>query len=187
MTSPVILIETRKFSDTRGWFSESYSQRQWAKYGVPDTFVQDNHSFSEKTGTIRGIHFQSPPHAQAKLVRCTQGAIYDIAVDLRRGSPTYGHYVGETLSAENGLQQYIPVGFGHAFITLAPNTEVAYKITDYYAPETEQGIRWDCPSLDINWKISDSDILLSEKDRYLPTLDDFESPFTYQGNPLLKI
>lgn len=184
MNSPVKLIETKRLSDARGWFCETYAADRWALLGVDARFVQDNHSFSLDIGTIRGIHFQKPPHAQAKLVRCTQGSILDIAVDLRRGSPSYGQHVAAELSASNGRQQYVPVGFGHAFITLAPDTEVSYKVSDYYAPECEGGIRWDCPELAITWPLPPGGPGLSAKDAALPSLSTFTSPFVFDGNPL---
>jgi dTDP-4-dehydrorhamnose 3,5-epimerase len=182
--NPVILINPRRFADSRGWFSETYVDTRWAGFGVDVPFVQDNHSFSAPTGTIRGIHFQSPPHAQAKLVRCVRGSIVDYAVDLRKGSPTYGQHVSAELSAENGSQLFVPVGFGHAFVTLEPDTEVVYKVSDYYAPDCDGGIRWNCPDVGIDWPLPATGPVLSPKDDELPVLADFDSPFTYDGNPL---
>lgn len=170
--------------DTRGWFSETYVDRRWAESGVDVAFVQDNHSYSAPVGTIRGIHFQTPPHAQAKLVRCVRGSIVDYAVDLRVGSPTYGHHVAAELSAENGHQLFVPVGFGHAFVTLEPDTEVVYKVSDYYAPDCDGGLRWDCPTIGIDWPLPATGAVLSPKDELLPVLADFQSPFTYAGDPL---
>ena len=143
-------------------------------------FVQDNHSVSAAVGTVRGLHFQAPPHAQAKLVRCGRGAIFDVAVDIRRGSPTYGHWVGYTLSAENGAQLYIPAGFAHGFATLEPNSEIIYKCSDYYAPETEGALRWDDPEIGIDWPVT-GNAILSEKDTAAPLLADLDSPFTWEG------
>lgn len=183
----IILIGTKRFGDNRGWFSETFVDKRWAQLGVSPQFVQDNHSYSKFAGTIRGIHFQSPPHAQAKLVRCARGSIVDYAVDLRRGSPTYGAHVEAELSADNGKQLFIPVGFGHAFITLEPDTEVIYKVSDYYAPECDGGIRWDCAQIAIDWRLSDLAPQLSEKDAALPDLSKFESPFPYDGKPLSLI
>lgn len=180
----VKLIKPRRFADSRGWFSETYVDRRWAEQGVDVAFVQDNHSYSAPVGTIRGIHFQAPPHAQGKLVRCVRGSIVDYAIDLRDGSPTYGQHVQAELSAENGHQLYIPTGFGHAFVTLEPDTEVIYKVTDYYAPETDGGIRWNCPTIGIDWPLPASGPVLSDKDELLPTLADFKSPFPYSGEPL---
>ena len=167
--SPVRLVKPKRFNDDRGWFSEIYNQQVFAKLGINAGFVQDNHSFSQATGTIRGLHFQRPPHAQDKLVRCIRGRIYDVAVELRRGSPTYGKYVGAELSAENGLQLYIPMGFAHGFATLEPDCEITYKVSDFYAPETEGGLRWDDPVIAIDWHLPVGIApLLSAKDAVLP-------------------
>lgn len=184
---PVTLIKPRRFGDNRGWFSETYVDRRWRDQGVDAVFVQDNHSYSAAAGTIRGIHFQAPPHAQAKLVRCTRGRIMDYAVDLRAGSPTYGNHVSAELSAENGEQLLITVGFGHAFITLEPDCEVVYKVSDYYAPECDGGIRWDCPEVGIDWPLQGREPSLSPKDSSLPLLAEFSSPFAYAGSPLTGI
>lgn len=184
---PVKLIHTRRFGDDRGWFAETYHQPRWAEQGVAEAFVQDNHSFSRHSGTIRGIHFQTPPHAQAKLVRCSRGRILDYAVDLRAGSPTYGRHVAAELSADNGDQLYIPIGFGHAFVTLEPDTEVQYKVSDIYAPDTDGGIRWDCPTIGIEWPLPATGAVLSAKDEALPRLVDWISPFAYDGRPLLPL
>lgn len=170
----------RRFGDNRGWFSESYSARALEQFGIADRFVQDNHSFSAQAGTLRGIHFQKPPFAQAKLVRCLRGRIWDLAVDLRAGSPSYGVWRGVELSAENGHQLYVPVGFGHAFITLTPDCEISYKVSDYYAPDHEGGICWDDPDLAIGWPFAGEPIL-SAKDAQLPLLADFDSPFAFDG------
>ena len=181
---PVKLIHTRRFADDRGWFSETYHRPRLAAQGVVEEFVQDNHSLSRLAGTIRGIHFQAPPHAQAKLVRCTRGRILDYAVDLRAGSPTYGRHVAAELTPDNGDQLYIPVGFGHAFVTLEPDSEVIYKVSDIYAPETDGGIRWDCPTIGIDWALPSTGPVLSDKDMRLPVLSEWVSPFTYDGEPL---
>ena len=180
----VRLIETRRFADERGWFSETYRQDRLAALGIADVFVQDNHSLSRVAGTLRGIHFQAPPRAQAKLVRCLSGRILDVAVDLRRGSPTFARSVAVELSAENGRQLFIPVGFGHALLTHEPDTEVAYKVSDFYAPEQDRGIRWDDPDLAIDWPYDVTALALSPKDAALPWLKDFDSPFGYDGDPL---
>ena len=184
MESPVRLIATRRFGDDRGSFCETYVDSRWRDQGVDATFVQDNESRSVKVGTIRGIHFQAPPRAQDKLVRCVTGRILDYAVDLRAGSPTYGRHVVAELSGENGLQLYVPKGFGHAFVTLEPDTIVAYKVSDHYAPETDGGIIWDDPDLAIDWPLPASGPTLSGKDAVLPRLRDFVSPFAYDGRPL---
>lgn len=182
--SKVVIFTPKKFGDERGWFTEIYNARREANAGIQDVFVQDNQSFSKLKGTVRGIHFQRPPHAQAKLVRCTRGSLRDYVVDLREGSPTYGKYICVELSAENGRQLYVPIGFGHAFITLEDSTEISYKVTDFYSAESDGGIRWDCPHLSIDWSLDGVTLTLSEKDRNLPTLNEFESPFAYDGFPL---
>lgn len=181
---PVLLLTVRRFEDNRGWFSESYHQAKWANAGIDETFIQDNHSLSRPVGTIRGLHFQAPPHTQAKLIRCIRGAIWDVAVDIRHGSPTYGQWQAAELSAENGHQLYIPAGFAHGFVTLQPDSEVAYKASALYAPETEGGLRWDDPALGINWPLPSSGAIVSDKDAVLPRLADLESPFAYEGGPL---
>lgn len=166
---------------------ETYSEAALASVGVYDRFVQDNQSFSAFEGTIRGLHFQRPPHAQAKLVRCVRGAILDYAVDLRRGSPTYGQHVSATLTAEGGEQLYVPVGYGHAFVTLGPDVEVAYKVTDVYAPDCDGGVLWNDATIGIDWPLPVSGPVLSDKDRGLPTLAAFDSPFDYDGTPIAPL
>ncbi|WP_417463139.1 dTDP-4-dehydrorhamnose 3,5-epimerase [Kordiimonas sp.] len=178
--SGVKLLKPRRFGDHRGFFAETYSRRVYAEAGVGDEFVQDNHSLSAAVGTVRGLHFQAPPHAQAKLVRCGRGAIFDVAVDIRGGSPTYGRWAGYTLSAENGAQLYIPVGFAHGFATLEPDSEIIYKCSDYSAPETEGALRWDDPDIGITWPLTTSPVL-SGKDAAAPLLAGFNSPFTFEG------
>lgn len=148
-----------------------------AEHGITTDFVQDNHSLSREVGTVRGLHFQSPPHAQAKLVRCGKGALFDVAVDIRRGSPTYGQWVGEELSFENGKQLLVPEGFLHGFITLQPDTEIIYKCSDYYAPECDGAVHWN--SCGIDWKFGGTPIL-SSKDAAAPALADFVSPFVFE-------
>lgn len=180
----VLVFAPRKFEDNRGWFTETYNARREAANGIPAHFVQDNSSMSMDAGTVRAIHFQRPPHMQAKLVRCTKGRLIDYVVDLRNGSPTYGKYVEAELSPENGRQIYVPEGFGHGFITLEPGTEVSYKVSDFYSPDCDGGIRWDCPAINIAWPLPKSEIILSDKDSKLPPLDGFDSPFAYDGDPL---
>lgn len=180
----VRLIELRRFADDRGWFAETYRHDRMSALGIADVFVQDNHSMSVAPGTLRGIHFQTPPRAQAKLVRCLRGRIWDVAVDLRRGSPTFGRWVGAELTAANGRQMYVPVGFGHAFLTLEPDCEVSYKVTDFYAPDHDGGIRWDDPDVSVAWPLDGAAVRLSPKDAALPLIKDFASPFEYDGNPL---
>ena len=179
LNSPKI-IELKRYGDHRGYFAETYSRSKYASMGIEAEFVQDNHSLSLDKDTLRGLHFQSPPHAQAKLVRCGQGSLFDVAVDIRRGSLTYGQWVGYELSAKNGLQLYIPVGFAHGFITLEPDSEIIYKCTDYYAPETEGSLRWDDPDLAVEWPLTGHPIL-SNKDFGAPLFKDFESPFIWEG------
>lgn len=179
MLSVVQKIVPRRFGDRRGFFAETYSARNYAALGVNVEFVQDNHSLSREANTVRGLHFQCPPHAQAKLVRCGRGAIFDVAVDIRRGSPTYGQWLGYELSAENGAQLYIPAGFAHGFATLLPDSEIVYKCSDYYSPETEGALRWDDPVLGIDWPLTGAPIL-SEKDARAPLLTDLDSPFEYE-------
>jgi dTDP-4-dehydrorhamnose 3,5-epimerase len=177
----VLLIEPKRFGDNRGFFSEVFNAKLLAAHIGEATFVQDNHSLSQKQGTLRGIHFQSPPFAQDKLVRCVKGAILDIAVDLRRGSPHFGKYVSAELSADNWRQLFVPKGFGHAFLTLTPNTEVIYKVTDYYAPDHDGGIIWNDPNLAIAWGLNGGEeVELSAKDRSLPFFADFNTPFSYE-------
>lgn len=167
--------------DHRGYFAETYSRRKYSELGIDVEFVQDNHSLSLYVGTLRGLHFQAPPHAQAKLVRCVRGAIYDVAVDIRRGSPTYGQWVGYELTAENGDELYVPVGFAHGFLTLEPDSEIVYKCSDYYAPETEGSVLWNDPDIIIDWPTV-SDPILSDKDVAAPLLADLDSPFVFGEN-----
>lgn len=184
--SPVFLYQPTRHGDARGWFEETFNAREFVARGVDRPFVQDNQSFSAAARTLRGIHFQAPPHGQGKLVRCVKGRIFDIAVDLRRGSPTYGKWVGAELTADNGTQLFVPVGFGHAFLTLEPDCAVAYKVTDYYAPESDGGVRWDDPDIGVAWPglSADDAPVLSAKDQVLPALAGFDSPFDYTGGPL---
>lgn len=177
------LLSPRRFGDFRGFFAETYSARVLAEHGIIEPFVQDNHSLSAQVGTVRGLHFQAPPHAQAKLVRCGRGALFDVAVDIRKGSPTYGHWFGAELSFENGRQLYIPAGFAHGFVTRAPDTEIVYKCSDYYAPETEGALRFDDPDIGIDWGLDGLPPILSEKDAAAGSLADFDSPFSFETNP----
>jgi len=176
--SGVKILTPKRFGDARGFFSESWNKQLLADHGITLEFVQDNHSLSAQVGTVRGLHFQSPPHAQDKLVRCGQGALFDVAVDIRKGSPTYGEWFGIELSAENGKQLLVPKGFLHGFITRAPNTEIIYKCTDYYAPDCDGAVHWD--SCGIDWD-HDGAALLSDKDVAAPVLADFDSPFVWEG------
>ncbi|WP_168174477.1 dTDP-4-dehydrorhamnose 3,5-epimerase [Thioclava sp. F1Mire-8] len=180
--SGVLVITPKRFGDHRGFFSESYSAKRFAEAGIEIDFVQDNHSVSQAVGTVRGLHFQAPPHAQAKLVRCGRGRLWDVAVDIRKGSPTYGQWFGTELSFENGKQLLIPAGFAHGFVTLEPGTEIVYKCSDYYAPECEGAIRWDDPDLGIDWPLSAGiEPVLSGKDAEAPLSSALNSPFTWEG------
>lgn len=183
--SPVLRIKTAAFEDERGWFAETYNKRKLKVVGLIDDFVQDNHSLSRQAGTLRGLHFQLPPKAQAKLVRCIRGSIFDVAVDIRQSSPTYGKWVGATLSSQNRDQLYVPVGFAHGFVTLEPDTEVVYKVSDFYSPEHDCGCRWDDPAIGIDWPLPMvQQPSLSKKDTIQPRLADIVSPFPYDGSPL---
>ena len=176
----VLMITPRRFGDNRGFFSESWNRAALAGAGIDLDFVQDNHSFSRSAGTVRGLHFQAPPHAQAKLVRCGRGRLFDVAVDIRRGSPTYGHWTGAELSFDNGRQLLIPAGFLHGFVTREADTEIIYKCSDFYAPECDRAVRWDDPEIGIDWGLSGAPVL-SEKDANAPLLAELETDFTYQG------
>ena len=175
--SAVKLLIPRKHGDRRGFFSEVYNQRALAQAGIDVEFVQDNHSLSAEKGTMRGLHFQAPPFAQDKLVRVVRGAVFDVAVDLRRASPTYGRHVSAVLSAEAWNQLLVPTGFAHGFMTLEPDTEVIYKVSNYYAPEHDKGLLWNDPALGIAWPIPEADAILSDKDRGQPRLAELVTPF----------
>lgn len=178
--SGVLLITPARFGDHRGFFSESWNRQRMLDHGIDIEFVQDNHSISAQVGTVRGLHFQAPPHAQDKLVRCGKGRLFDVAVDIRKGSPTYGHWVGEELSFENGKQLLVPKGFLHGFMTLEPDTEIIYKCSDYYAPECDGAVRWE--SCGIDWPLDVAAPVLSDKDKIAPLLVDFDSPFVYESS-----
>ena len=185
MPSPQ-LIRPKRHGDARGWFTETYNRDAFAAMGITPTFVQDNHSLSASRHTLRGLHFQTPPKGQDKLVRCIRGRIFDVAVDVRRGSPTWGQWVGAELSAENGHQLFIPIGFAHGFVTLEPDCEVTYKCSNTYAPDCDGGIRWD--SAGVDWPMPAGIAPeLSAKDTNAPALADFDSPFPYDGHPLAPI
>jgi dTDP-4-dehydrorhamnose 3,5-epimerase len=174
----VVVLVPRRFGDARGWFSETWSRPRLAEAGIDLDFVQDNHSFSAIPGTLRGLHYQAPPRAQDKLVRCTRGAIFDVAVDIRRGSPTYGQWTGVELTAEGGAQLLVPKGFLHGFVTLTPDCEVQYKCTDVYAPECDGTVRWD--SCGIDWPLEGAP-MLSDKDAAAQPFAGFDSPFVWEG------
>lgn len=169
------LIEVNVFGDHRGFFMESYNKKLFAEHGINMEFIQDNHALSQQAGTLRGLHYQLNPYAQTKLVRATRGAIYDVIVDIRKGSPTYGQWQGFTLSAENKLQLLVPRGFAHGYCTLEENTEVQYKVDNWYSPEHDRGIAWDDPSLNIDWPVKNP--ILSAKDQQHPTLELAENNF----------
>lgn len=173
------IIEPQVFGDHRGWFMETYSTRAFAELGIHTVFVQDNQSFSAQKGTLRGIHFQNTPMAQAKLIRVARGSVMDIAVDLRRGSPTYLQWISVELRAENKRMLFIPRGFGHGFVTLTDNVEFCYKVDNFYSKEHDRGIRFDDPALNINWGIDHP--ILSQKDTVSPFLSESDCNFTYSG------
>jgi dTDP-4-dehydrorhamnose 3,5-epimerase len=172
-------IRPVRFTDPRGFFSEIFRESVLRENGIDLPVVQENHSLSVDKGVVRGLHFQSPPMAQAKLVRVAVGSILDVAVDIRRGSPTYGRHVAVVLSAEAGNQLFVPEGFAHGFCTLEPNTEVVYKVNRYYSREHDKGLAWDDPALGIDWPVSGAAALLSDKDRRQPVLAELPPFFTY--------
>jgi dTDP-4-dehydrorhamnose 3,5-epimerase len=175
----VKIILPKKFGDARGFFSETYNRQAFHAAGIEDVWVQDNHSLSGPKGTVRGLHFQTAPFAQAKLVRVTRGAILDVAVDIRRGSPTFGRHVACEISAEKWNQIYVPVGFAHGFCTLTPDTEVLYKVTALYSRAHDFGLLWNDPALGIDWPVAPAEALLSDKDKVQPRLADLPAHFTY--------
>lgn len=171
----VLILTPQRFGDDRGWFSETWSAARMRAAGLEVNFVQDNQSMSAAVGTLRGLHYQAPPHAQDKLVRCTAGLIFDVAVDFRAGSPGFGRWFGVELSPQNGRQLLVPKGFLHGFVTRAPNSEVQYKCSDVYAPDCDGAVRWDDPDIGIDWGVSTP--ILSAKDAVAPLLRDVVSPF----------
>ena len=181
----VLVVTPQRHGDDRGWFAETFNSGRMAAAGIDAVFVQDNHSMSARVGTLRGLHYQKPPHAQDKLVRCSHGAIFDVAVDIRIGSPTYAKWVGVELTAENGRQLLVPKGFAHGFVTRAENSEVQYKCSDVYAPDCDAGVRWNDPDIGIDWGLSGDPVLsgpvLSGKDQMQPLLKDIEPSFIWEG------
>lgn len=173
--SGVIIIEPNVFGDNRGFFMESYNAEHYKRLNLDFTFIQDNHSLSVEAGVLRGLHYQLNPKAQTKLIRVTNGAIYDVAVDIRKDSATFGQWIGVLLSSENKRQLLVPKGFAHGFCTIVPNTEVQYKVDEYYSPENDRGIAWNDPALGIDWPTSNP--ILSEKDQKHPCLADAEINF----------
>jgi dTDP-4-dehydrorhamnose 3,5-epimerase len=174
----VKIICPKRHGDSRGFFSETYNKALLSDAGIDIDFVQDNHAYSAEKGTVRGLHFQMPPFAQDKLVRVVRGAILDVALDLRLGSPTYGQHVSSVISAENGKQILVPSGFAHGLATLEPHTEVLYKVSQYYAPEHDRGILWNDPDLAIDWGLAEADAILSAKDRGLPGFGEIGACFS---------
>jgi dTDP-4-dehydrorhamnose 3,5-epimerase len=175
----VLLIKPKKFGDSRGYFMETFRQSLFEEQAGPIHFVQDNQSLSADAGTVRGLHFQLSPCAQGKLVSCIAGAILDVAVDLRVGSPTYGKHVAVELSDENGDQLWIPAGFAHGFCSLLPMTKISYKVTDYYSADHDRGLRWDDPEIGIAWPVVAENAILSTKDQNQPSFSELEAYFTY--------
>ncbi|HEY8267582.1 MAG TPA: dTDP-4-dehydrorhamnose 3,5-epimerase [Xanthobacteraceae bacterium] len=173
-------IVAPRHADARGFISETFNRRDLAAAGIDFDGVQDNRSVSLRKGTVRGLHFQAPPFAQAKLVRVSRGAIFDVAVDLRRGSPTYGRHVSLMLNAADGGQMFVPNGFAHGFCTLEPDTEVLYKVDNYYSKQHEAGIRWNDPALAIHWPVSTGEAVVSERDRAQPLLKDIAAVFALE-------
>jgi len=176
----VKVVTPKKHGDHRGFFSETYTHRAFSAAGVTPQFVQDNHAFSAAKGTVRGLHFQTPPFAQDKLVRVIKGAILDVAVDLRHGSPTYGKHAAARLSADAWNQIFVPIGFAHGLLTLAPDTEVLYKVSNYYSPQHDMGLLWNDPALDIAWGIEPEAAQLSAKDKIQPKLAELPVYFRYE-------
>ena len=177
----VLIIKPERYVDDRGFFSESWNKKTFEGIGIFDHFVQDNHSLSETAGTLRGLHFQYPPVAQAKLVRCGRGSLLDVAVDIRLGSPTFGHWVSEVLSFENGKQLFIPEGFLHGFVTICAQTEIIYKCSNFYNPAAEGIVAFNDPDLSIDWTIPKKSLHVSVKDRVSVYLRDIKNPFKYEG------
>ncbi len=171
----LLIVKPKVFKDKRGFFLEPYSRRAFSENGIANQFVQDNHSLSVEKGVLRGLHFQKPPYAQAKLLRVFHGSIYDVAVDLRKESPTYGKWRGFILTNENFKLLYIPIGFAHGFCTLEENTEVFYKCDNFYMPEYEGSIRWNDPLINIDWPVNEP--IISERDSNASFFKDFTSPF----------
>lgn len=168
----VKVIKPKKHGDHRGFFSEVYNKSLFSEHGIDLDFIQDNQSYSAQAGTLRGLHYQGGEFAQDKLVRCVRGRILDVAVDIRKGSPTFGKWVSAEISAEEWNQILVPVGFAHAILTLVPDTEIIYKVTNYYAPTHDFGIRWNDPDLGIDWGMAESDVVLSDKDKAQPFFKD---------------
>jgi len=177
----LVVMTPKRFGDHRGFFCESWNKRSFEAAGLSTPeFVQDNHSLSQNAGTLRGLHMQTPPHAQAKLVRCGRGSLFDVAVDIRKGSPTYGQWFGIELSFENGKQLLIPAGFLHGFVTREDDTEIVYKCSDYYAPDCDRSVRFDDPDIGVDWGLGSTPVL-SAKDEAAIALADLDNPFVYEA------
>jgi len=179
----VKVLTPKRNGDHRGFFSEVYNKKTLAEAGIDITFVQDNHAFSAEKGTVRGLHFQISPFAQDKLVRVVRGSVFDVAVDLRRGSPTYGKHVSVVLSAEAWNQILVPIGFAHGLMTLEPDTEVLYKVSNYYSAEHDKGLLWNDPALGIEWPVAEDEAILSAKDKVQPRLADLPPYFHFDLEP----
>lgn len=176
--SDVKILTPKRFGDARGFFSETYNKAVLAEHGLDLDFVQDNHSMSQPVGVLRGLHFQTPPFAQDKLVRVVRGRIFDVAVDIRHGSPSFGKWVGAEISAEAWNQILVPVGFAHGFVTLEPDTEVIYKVTAPYAPDHDKGVAWNDPAIGVDWPLNGIEPTLSDKDTKHPALADLPAYFS---------
>ena len=183
---PTVIVPKRHI-DARGWFSETFHEARWRAVGIASSFVQDNQSQSSRRGTLRGFHFQEPPAAQAKLVSVPRGRILDVAVDIRRGSPTFGKYVSVELSGDSARQLFVPIGFAHGFVTLDDEVLVMYKVSEYYDAGRDGGIRWNDPQIGFPWPFGATDMIRSERDDRLPLLKDYRSPFPYDGEPLTAV
>lgn len=184
LTSPsplpeIVIIEQTVFNDSRGWFCESYSKRSMKQHGIDVEFVQDNHSYSIKKGVIRGLHYQKPPFAQSKLVRCTRGRVFDVVVDIRHGSPNFAKWFGIVLSRENRKQLFIPKGFAHGFLTLEDDCEVQYKVDNFYSHQHDRSIKFDDPDIGIEWGLAE--VVLSDKDMKAPRICEIDRDFTWEG------
>jgi dTDP-4-dehydrorhamnose 3,5-epimerase len=175
----VVLIEPRTFPDDRGWFCETYKKSDFASHGINFDFLQDNHSRSTSKGILRGLHFQKEPAAQGKLVRCVVGEIYDVAVDIRKGSPTYAKSVSSSLSAENHAMMWVPPGFAHGVLTVSEIADITYKVTSEYSPAHDRGVRWNDPSIGVAWPVTNP--ILSKKDAEAPLLKDADNNFSWKG------
>lgn len=167
----IVIVQPKRFGDHRGWFEETYHADTFADFGIDANFIQDNHAFTAQSGTLRGLHFQKPPMSQAKLLRVARGSIIDVAVDIRKGSPTFGRHVAVELSAANGMQLYVPRGFAHGYRTLEPDTHVLYKVDNHYAPDHEGGLLWNDLALNIDWRGGTDDTIINERDAAWPTLE----------------